>query len=57
VQVAQFNGAAAGQTVFHLHVHLVPRFSGQSPGLHAANQADAAELEELQARLRQRLQG
>jgi histidine triad (HIT) family protein len=57
VQVAQFNGAAAGQTVFHLHVHLVPRFSGQSPGLHAANRADAAELEELQARLRQRLQG
>jgi histidine triad (HIT) family protein len=43
--------------VFHLHVHLVPRFSGQSPGLHATNQADAAELEELQARLRQRLQG
>lgn len=22
------NGAAAGQTVFHLHVHLIPRFEG-----------------------------
>jgi diadenosine tetraphosphate (Ap4A) HIT family hydrolase len=22
------NGAAAGQTVFHLHVHLIPRYSG-----------------------------
>ena len=28
VQVAQFNGAPAGQTVFHLHMHIVPRFAG-----------------------------
>ena len=25
------NGAAAGQTVFHLHVHVVPRFAGEPP--------------------------
>ena len=24
VLIQQFNGAAAGQTVFHLHVHIVP---------------------------------
>ena len=24
-------GAAAGQTVFHLHVHLIPRFDGDVP--------------------------
>ena len=24
-------GAAAGQTVMHLHVHLIPRFSGDQP--------------------------
>jgi diadenosine tetraphosphate (Ap4A) HIT family hydrolase len=24
-------GAAAGQTVFHLHVHLIPRYAGDSP--------------------------
>lgn len=24
-------GAAAGQTVFHLHVHVIPRFQGDSP--------------------------
>jgi len=29
VQVAQFNGAPAGQTVFHIHVHIVPRYSGE----------------------------
>lgn len=57
VQVAQFNGAPAGQTVFHIHMHIVPRYAGQGLGIHAAQKADAAELEQLQARLRRRLEG
>lgn len=56
VQVAQFNGAPAGQTVFHIHMHVIPRFPGEQLGIHAANRADAAELEALQARLVKRLQ-
>ena len=28
VLIQQFNGAAAGQTVFHLHVHIIPRKEG-----------------------------
>ena len=28
VVVTQFNGAPAGQTVFHLHVHIIPRHEG-----------------------------
>ncbi len=28
VQVLQFNEAASGQTVYHLHVHVIPRFEG-----------------------------
>ena len=28
LSVYQANGKAAGQTVFHLHVHLVPRYAG-----------------------------
>ena len=28
VTVYQSNGAAAGQTVFHFHLHLVPRYAG-----------------------------
>ena len=28
VTVAQFNEAPAGQTVFHLHFHIIPRFEG-----------------------------
>jgi len=55
VQLAQFNGAAAGQTVFHLHVHIVPRYRGQGMGIHAAREADRGELQALQARLVQRL--
>lgn len=57
VQVAQFNGAPAGQTVFHIHMHVIPRFEGESLGIHAANKADPAELEALQARLLKRLRG
>lgn len=55
VQVAQFNGAPAGQTVFHLHVHIVPRYAGQGLGVHASSKADPVELEQLQARLLQRI--
>ena len=51
VQVAQFNGAPAGQTVFHIHMHVIPRFDGEGLGIHAASKADPAELEALQARL------
>jgi len=27
VVVAQYNGAPAGQTIFHLHVHVIPRYA------------------------------
>lgn len=31
--LVQNNGAAAGQTVFHFHIHLIPRYEGDSVGL------------------------
>lgn len=55
VQVAQFNGAPAGQTVFHLHFHIIPRFAGQDLAIHASEMADAGELQTLQTRLQQRI--
>jgi histidine triad (HIT) family protein len=53
VSIAQANGAAAGQTVFHYHVHVIPRFDGDgvlrpwTPG-----RADADELARVGALLR-----
>jgi len=55
VQIAQFNGAPAGQTVFHIHMHIVPRYTGQGLGVHAAKEADRTELEQLQQRLVRRI--
>lgn len=39
----QLNGAEAGQTVFHYHVHLIPS-SIHELGRHAVTQADHVEL-------------
>ena len=33
LSVYQANGRAAGQTVFHLHIHLVPRYEGDGMAL------------------------
>ena len=45
IVVTQFNGAPAGQTIFHLHFHIIPRFSGEALRPHAAGQmAEAKEL-------------
>ncbi|HGU6793538.1 TPA: HIT family protein [Klebsiella pneumoniae] len=55
VQVAQFNGAPAGQTVFHLHKHIVPRFEGEALAVHAGGKAEPEALAALQARIVARL--
>jgi histidine triad (HIT) family protein len=57
VQVAQFNGAPAGQTVFHIHVHIVPRYEGEALSVHAGGKAEPEELAALQARLLKRIAG
>lgn len=31
--ILQNNGEVAGQTVFHFHIHLIPRYAGDSVGL------------------------
>ncbi len=31
--LVQNNGTAAGQTVFHFHIHLIPRYEGDQVGL------------------------
>jgi histidine triad (HIT) family protein len=52
VMIAQLSGAAAGQTVFHLHFHILPRNHGIDFKLHARAVADAAMLAEHARRIR-----
>jgi len=55
VLIQQFNGAAAGQTVFHLHVHIVPVKDGVSLKPHTGQMADQAELAATSEKIRMKL--
>ena len=55
VLIQQFNGAAAGQTVFHLHVHILPRKSGEALKPHAGKMADPAALAATAEKIRKKL--
>lgn len=44
VTVQQFNNPAAGQTVFHTHFHILPRFEGVALKPHSGQMADGALL-------------
>lgn len=46
VYVAQFNEPAAGQTVFHLHFHIIPRHEGVALKPHSGKMEDGAILAE-----------
>ena len=44
VTVSQFNEPAAGQTVYHLHFHVIPRFEGVELKPHTGKMEDPAVL-------------
>jgi histidine triad (HIT) family protein len=44
VLVKQYNEPAAGQTVFHLHLHVIPRKAGTELKPHSGKMADHAVL-------------
>ena len=40
IRVIQFNEAPAGQTVFHLHIHIIPIYEGVALKKHAIGEID-----------------
>ncbi len=52
VIVTQFNGSAAGQTIFHVHFHIIPRWENRPMGRHSSGgMADMGELTALAERI------
>ena len=51
IGVFQLNGAAAGQTVFHYHMHLIPRMRGDTLQIHSRTAGDPQRLAETARRL------
>jgi len=54
--VFQLNGAAAGQTVFHYHMHLIPRNHGAGLQIHGRTPGDPARLAEIAKKLAEALE-
>ena len=56
ISIIQQNGKAAGQDIFHLHVHVVPRFEGQKlPHFSDLKEVERAKLEEMAKKIKQHL--
>lgn len=53
--VSQFNHECAGQTVFHVHYHLVPHYIGQKVSDHAREKGNMEEIKALAEQLAKEL--
>jgi histidine triad (HIT) family protein len=47
VQIFQLNGSPGGQTVFHIHFHVIPRWPGEPFALHGQRRAADHDLTEV----------
>jgi len=52
IMLNQFNGPAAGQTVFHFHMHIVPRYENVPLRPHTGDMENAEVLEDQASKIR-----
>ena len=52
VMLVQLNGAASGQTIAHIHFHILPRQGGLDLKLHGRQMVDPKTLEPVAAKIR-----
>jgi histidine triad (HIT) family protein len=57
ITLMQYNGPVAGQTVFHFHMHIVPRYAERALRSHGRSKAEPEVLEEHARRIRETLGG
>ena len=50
--ITQFNGPVSGQTVFHLHFHIIPAYASGTRRAHARERVEGAVLESQAVRIR-----
>ena len=55
IRLVQFNEAPAGQTVFHLHFHLIPIYEGVPLAAHGSSKSADADLAALAKEIAARL--
>ena len=56
ISIIQQNGKAAGQDIFHLHVHVIPRYEGQKlPSFSEISEAERKKLNQTAEKIRRYL--